>query len=105
MIETTPDGHLGVCETCGDRDTQFRGYGEAQAWCDKHERKAAGVLLNRGSRPSLKSLWRLYSERSSMLVYTPEERAQWRNLADETWERIVATDKNTVIDGQMSLFE
>lgn len=105
MIENTPDGHLGICETCGDRDVRFRGYGEAQAWCDQHERKSAGGLLNAGSRPSLRTLWKNYSDRSQMMVYTPEERAQWRALADDLWERIRATDKNTIIEGQMTLFE
>lgn len=103
MIEDTPDGHLGRCETCGDRNDEYTGYGAAAKWCDEHEwypRKR-----QRGARPGIKVLERQYREKSTNLVYTPEERALWLQLADELlaeMERKAAL--KAPIPGQMDLF-
>jgi len=102
MIENTPDGQLGRCETCGDRNSRFTGYGEAMAWCDEHERK--GHLGGPRSRPSLHTLERWYRERGDNLVYNPTERALWRQLADELAEEIAARNPGP-LEGQMALWE
>lgn len=102
LITTTPEGYLGQCETCDDRG-EFGGYGDAQAWCDKHERRGQYLLLNRGSQPTLKTLHRYYTQCATDLRYTPEERAQWQMLADETWQHV--RDKADVTVGQMPLFD
>lgn len=103
-IRHTPDGNLPICETCGDRPPQFMGYGEALAWCDKHESKAKHGLLDPRTRPSLTSLERLYRQRSELTVYTPTEREQWRTLADEVAEELARRTPGP-IEGQMALFE
>lgn len=101
MVERFEDGHLGRCESCGERNDTFTGYGEAVAWCDEHEHSPRKG--QRGAKPGLKALERLYRERSENLVYTPEERAQWVVLADELAERLKV--KGQVIEGQMSLLD
>lgn len=102
-IESTPDGNLARCETCGDRAKEFTGYGPAMLWCDQHERRSAGGLLNAGPRPSLHTLERQYRENSTNLVYEPEERAQWTILADEIAEELAARNV-TIMEGQMELW-
>lgn len=105
MIESTPGGYLGRCETCGDRNLEFTGYGEAHAWCDKHEHRAAGIGFNTGPRqPALRTLERMYRENSTNMVYTPEERAQWKDLADELRDEIEARNPGP-LPGQMALWE
>ena len=102
MVENTPDGYLGRC-SCGDRNTEFTGYGVAAEWCDKHEREAKDLRLNKGPRPSMKTLEKQYREKSQMLVYTLLERAYWLRLADELAERLGT--KSDTLDGQLGLFE
>lgn len=101
MVETASTGYLGKCETCGERNTEFGGYGEQTAWCDEHE--WAPRKNQRGARPGLKVLEKMYRERSGLLIYTPEEREQWLSLADELAERIKS--KKDPIDGQIALFD
>lgn len=106
MIESTPAGYLGICETCGDRGTEFTGYGEAEKWVLRHEELAKSGRLHTGPlRQSAKTALRLYRERSESIVYTPEERAQWTLLADGLAEHIRRFEKRAVIEGQMPLFE
>lgn len=103
LIDSTPDGNLARCETCGDRAREFTGYGPAMLWCDQHERRSAGGLLNAGPRPSLRTLERQYRENATNLVYEPEERAQWKMLADEIREEIAARNPGPM-PGQMELW-
>lgn len=99
MVESTPDGHLGRCESCGDRNQEFTGYGEAAAWCDAHERAPRKGKM---SRPGLKVLAQMYLDRSTNMVYTPEERAQWKVLGEELVERIKMSGQ---LPGQIALFD
>lgn len=100
MIEQTPHGHIGRCETCQERMLEYAGYGTAQAWCDDHEHYPNKA---RGSRPSLTTLERFYRELSTNPVYDATEQAQWLMLADEIADRL--KPKQDVIDGQMDLFD
>lgn len=102
-IEYTPDGHLAICETCGSRADRFMGFGEADQWCREHEHKAEYNRLNVGARPGLKSLERQFREKSTLTVYTPEEREMWRLLAEEIAVELAARAPGP-IEGQMALF-
>jgi hypothetical protein len=104
MIQSTPDGNLAICETCGDRAADFTGYGDADAWCTVHEYRSQYMMLNRGSRPSTRVLAEMFRDRSLSLTYTPEEREQWATLADELEQRLRIA-KGGVMEGQMALFE
>lgn len=99
-VEETPDGHLGRCETCGERNSAFAGYGAALQWCDEHEQSPRRE--QRGARPGLKALERMYRERSINNVYSVEERLIWVVLADEIAER--TKHKADTIEGQLSIF-
>lgn len=103
MIENTPDGYLGRCTTCGARNTEFTGYGIAGEWCDQHETDARALRLNRGSTPGLATLERDFREKSQMMVYSPEERAEWARLADELADR-TRRHRTQALPGQMDLF-
>ncbi len=105
MIQDSPGGHLGICE-CGDRDDVYRGYGEAAEWCDKHEHRGKYGLLNLGSRrPALKTVGRQYREKSLSTVYTPEEREQWRLLADGIDEELERQRASSApMPGQIDIF-
>jgi hypothetical protein len=104
MIEYTPGGHLGVCETCGDRAKEFGGYGEADKWCREHERKAKYLRLNSGSRPGIKTAEKIYRENGHNMVYTPEERTVWLMMADELADEIAARNPGQ-LEGQMELWD
>lgn len=106
-VQSTAGGYLGRCLTCLDRDTEFRGYGEAQAWTDKHESDARALRLNTGAkRPSPKTVERVYREKSQTPTYSREERKMWLALADELREEIDKQDgRKRPIEGQMELFE
>ena len=101
-IDRTPSGHLGRCETCGDRNTEFTGYGPALDWCDKHERRGSAVM-HKGAG-SLRALARLYRDRSTLITYNATEREQWKMLAEEMEAEITARN-TTVLPGQMALYE
>lgn len=102
-IEYTPSGHLAFCETCGARATEYTGFGEADQWCREHEHKAQYMRLNVGARPGLKTLERQFREKSTLLVYTPEEREQWLALAEEIRTELDARTPGP-IEGQMALW-
>jgi hypothetical protein len=104
IVERTPYGFLGRCETCGDRAPAYTGHGEAESWCDRHEWLAQHIRLNVGSRPSLKTLERVYRENATNLVYTDTERRLWREMADELAEEIAARTPGP-LPGQMGLWE
>lgn len=100
-VEQTPSGYLGRCETCGERNVEFTGYPQSMEWCDDHE--YAPRKNQRGGKMGLKTLEKFYRERSGMMIYTPEERAQWLVLADEIAERY--KHKKDTIEGQLPLFD
>lgn len=104
LVETHEPGYLGRCQTCGDRNEEFTGYGEATMWCDKHEGDARAMRLNAGPRGSLSTLEREYRRKADLDVYSVEEKRQWLTLADEIAERI-KTSKDTTVDGQIALFD
>lgn len=102
-VETHPEGYLGKCQTCGDRNEEFTGYGEASMWADRHEGDSRALRLNAGPRGSLTTLEREYRRKAELPVYSVEEKRQWLILADEIAERI-KTKKDSHIDGQLDLF-
>lgn len=102
-IEYTPAGHLGTCESCGARQSEFTGYGESDAWCRDHERKARYLRLNVGARVGLKTTERMYRENGHNMVYTPEERTVWLMMADELADEIAARNPGQ-LEGQMELW-
>lgn len=70
---------------------------------DQHQQDAKRLLLNKGPKPSLKTLARYYREQSESKVFTAEQRAQWLMLAEEI-EAEIATQAVTVLEGQIELF-
>lgn len=99
-IDESPEGWLAICETCGERHAEHTGYGAAQAWCDEHEQSPHKGQPH--TPLSLRTLERLYRDRSEMKVFTVAERREWLMLANELAERIKV--KREQIEGQMSLF-
>ncbi len=102
-IEPVGDGHIGICE-CGDRLLEPGPYGKADQWCNRHGMKAKARMLNSGGQPSLRTLERLYREHATNIVYTPEERAEWRMMADEI-ARHVKRRPGEQVTGQEGLWD
>ena len=105
IIEYEPQGHLGMCETCGARNTEFTGFGEAHRWCDEHAKKAREGRLNTdGPRnPSLKTVEKIYRENGHNMTYTAPERTVWLMMADEIADEIAAQNPGP-LPGQMELW-
>lgn len=100
LIEATPHGYVGRCETCQERALEGMHQSAAQGWCDHHERYPN--MSRGGPTLSLVSLEKLYRERSANPVYLDRERRQWLALADEIADRLKS--KHDTTDGQLDLF-
>lgn len=102
IITSTPDGYLPSC-SCGWRNVQFTGYGEAQEKGDKHEQDAKALRLNSGARPSLRTTAGLFRANANNPVYTDDERTMWRLLAEEAEDELAKRARGP-LEGQMELF-
>ena len=103
-VEKIDEGYIGICEGCGDRLLEPDSYGKAERWANRHEMKAKARMLNTGGQPSLRTLERLYREHATNIVYTPEERAEWRKMADEI-ARHVKRRPGEQVEGQEPLWD
>lgn len=102
LVVSTPQGYLPSC-SCRWRHTRFVDYGQAVELADKHELDAKTLRLNPGSKPTLRSIAKMFRDNANNPVYSVEEQAMWHTLATEAEEELARRAKGP-LEGQMELF-
>lgn len=106
LVSSNESGYFWQC-SCGDRSTEFMdSRWDAQDAASAHEYDVKqGRHRVPTSRPTMRSLVKLYRQKAQQETYTPKEREQWTALADEIESQIDLSPQQSVIDGQISLFD